>query len=112
MSENTVASLQAAIEKMAAQKLDKDLATLCCFIEDHPLLGMANKAPTLVYEGNALTPYRMFRFLGSSYEGRRTPAPSAYISKLREIWLPVYIERETEAILQAFDSSNITDTEF
>lgn len=104
MSVTTVSSLQAAIEKRAAEKLDNALADLENVVRGHSLLMNSARTPNLSYKGEEKPPYWMFKFLGENWGGKAQPNPSQFMADLRAMWLPVFIEQEVQELLACVDN--------
>lgn len=109
-------TLQLALEKRAAQRLDNDLAEMCKRVREASCLQNPVELPKLQYlttEGrqnpqNLLsgpqqtwTPIdikQLFRWETSQY-GRQNYRGSTYMEMLREALLPHYIQAETQMLL-------------
>jgi len=98
-----ISSLQERIEKRAQERLDKDLLALCSLIRDNRLLSdNASEMPRLLFSdannpanSKAQIPYWLFEYSSDRGFLRR----SDYMDRLREYWLPKYIDEETTEFL-------------
>jgi hypothetical protein len=116
MEKTTVDTLQATINKRAADRLDADLQAASKFIRENRLLSITSdndhgmSAPSLSYEiraeqdgqkakVNTTQPYYIFKYEKSC----GTIHSAWYMDRLREYWLPIYIEEETQMFVQKVD---------
>lgn len=104
-----VSTLQAAINKRAEERLDRDLKGITIFFENNPILSRTGKNsidepfPELFEKRGdkmeSVAPFWIFRFM-SDRGGQRT---SYFMAKLKEYFLPDYIKSETEDFINRID---------
>lgn len=99
-------TVQAAINKLAEDRLKRDLTKISDFIQGNSLLNPSDNSkerpsPQLfeklsddTYKGS--TPYWVFQH-------KKNGSSSGYMDKLFNYWLPVYIEQETKSFFERVD---------
>jgi hypothetical protein len=119
-SAQTVGTLQEAINKRAADRLDADLKAVATFMRENRIMSVTNSGfPNLTFDmikaedqekpnRDTKPPYWAFQYERSQSGFIKS---STFMDNVRAYWLPIYIQEETEGFMEKAAQLNQPETE-